>query len=387
MASVTPLLRAHERAGARMTSFAGWRLPVQFASSLEEIDAVRTGAGVFDVSHMTVTDFAGAGARTLLRRLLSNDVDTLRAPGHGRYACLLNEAGGIVDDLIVFRRAGGAAPAFRIVSNAATRARVRGFFAGQAQALRDVEIAPQDDLAMLAVQGPKARELATPVLVERCGVDGAALAALKRFHALDAPGLFATRTGYTGEDGLELCVPGDLAEPIWEGLLAAGVRPCGLAARDVLRLEAGLNLHGTDMDEGTLPGEVGLQWLVDASDPERDFNGRTAVTAPAEALARCRAGLVLVEKGVPRTGFPVRAADGCAGEVTSGTFSPTLGHGVALVRMACSPARLEAALPQAGSVEIRGREVAATLLVPPFVRNGRSALEPGPDAPTGALTN
>ncbi|MEO0422786.1 MAG: glycine cleavage system aminomethyltransferase GcvT [Pseudomonadota bacterium] len=380
MSHLTALASAHERAGARLVTFAGWQLPVQYSSALDEHRAVRNDAGMFDVSHMMITDFAGAGASAWLRALLCSDVAKLDGPGAGRYTCALNTEGGVIDDLIVFRRDDQAGePAYRIVSNAGTRERVTGWFEARLQAWDGPPLTrmQRDDLSMIAVQGPQAVGRIMPVLAATLGsTDIEALSTLPRFHAVEVGETFISRTGYTGEDGVEICLPHAQVEALWDRLQQeAQVAPCGLAARDVLRLEAGLNLHGSDMDETTRPQEVGLRWLLDLDDAQREFVGRVAVdaergAAPARFLRR---GLRLIDKGVPRADCEVLAgadADSASvvGTITSGSFSTSLGHGVALWRMR-SDAREQV---EAGSlfVQIRQRRVRAELAAPPFVRAG-----------------
>jgi aminomethyltransferase len=381
VALTTVLAAAHAAAGARMTTFAGWQLPAQYASSLQEHRAVRTGAGMFDVSHMTITDIAGPGALDALRLLLCSDVTGLRA-GMGRYTCLLTENAGIIDDLIVYRMHGADGGRFyRLISNAGTRAEVRNWLRTQAAAF-DVVLSPQDGFSMLAVQGPEAALRAAPVLAGQLGVDAASLVRQKRFEAVATSDAFVARTGYTGEDGWEVCIEHAKAEALWSALVAAGVVPCGLAARDTLRLEAGMSLYGSDMDLTTRPDEVGLGWLVDMGDPAREFHGRQAMAESPEPQ-RCRVGVVLEVKGVPRAGCEVRIGK-LAGVVTSGSFSPVLERGIALVRMS-SPRR---ALPAAGtpaSVVVRGRSLAARLVRPPFVDTGLSPA--GTPAPADPSTN
>jgi aminomethyltransferase len=365
MALTTALEEAHEHAGAKMTTFAGWRLPVQYHSPLDEHTAVRTHAGMFDVSHMTVTDVSGPQAQDFLRHLLSGDVATL-APCRGRYTCLLAEDGGIIDDVIVYRLSDHEdEPWYRLISNAATRRTVTPWLAHHAARFAAL-LDERSDLAMLAIQGPRTAELAGNILARSAEVDVDRLLSQPRYGALDSPAAFVARTGYTGEDGWEVCLPHARIEALWESLLLAGVAPCGLAARDTLRLEAGMSLYGADMDESTRPDEVGLGWLVDLRDPARDFIGRQALEQ-APAPRRCRAAIVLTDKGIPRAGHDVRVAGEFSGIVTSGSFSPTLRRGIALVRMDVGEDRLPPP-PAPAMVGIRSRQVKAELVRPPFVR-------------------
>lgn len=355
----TPLYECHVAAGAQIVPFGGWDMPLHYGSQLEEHHAVRRHAGVFDVSHMTVVDLQGPGAADYLRRLLANDVARL-AHGQALYSCMLNEQGGVVDDLIVYRRAAGAPAPYRIVVNAATRDKDLAWMAA-ARAGFAVSLQPRDDLVMLAVQGPAARELAAPLLPETLR---AAALALAPFHAAEAPDAFVGRTGYTGEDGWEILLPAAAGPAFWEALRAAGAAPCGLGARDTLRLEAGMSLYGQDLDEEHSPLVSGLGWTVAWEPGERDFIGRGALerqrsAGPGERLA----GLVLAERGVMRRGQRVATAAG-DGEITSGGFAPTMNRSVAL-------ARVPAAADGSCQVDIRGSLRPARLVRPPFVRHGR----------------
>ncbi|MBI1943405.1 MAG: glycine cleavage system aminomethyltransferase GcvT, partial [Betaproteobacteria bacterium] len=288
----TPLFDAHRAAGAKMVEFAGWEMPLHYGSQIEEHHAVRRDSGVFDTSHMLALDVEGDGARAggngacaLLRRALANDVERLRAPGKALYSCMLAEDGGVIDDLIVYRLADER---YRIVLNAATADADLAWL----EALRPqgVALRPRRDLAMLAVQGPRARDRCWAALP---GLR-AASERLERFSSVEANGTFMARTGYTGEDGFELLLPAARAEDAWRRLLAAGVSPCGLGARDTLRLEAGMNLYGQDMDRGVTPLECGLAWTVALAGP-RAFIGREAllIRVPAQRML----GLVLEERG------------------------------------------------------------------------------------------
>lgn len=382
MALMTALAPLHQRAGARTTEFAGWQLPVSFTSTAEEHAAVRGGAGVFDVSHMMVTDVSGEAAGDWLRRLLCGDVATLARPGAGRYSCLLNTAGGIIDDLIVFRSPSGG-ESYRVITNAGTRERVRDWYREHLTA--GVTLRERDDLSMIAVQGPTAPARVRDVLAGWLGAefDVSALGGLRRFHALHGVGeardVFVSRTGYTGEDGVEICLPHAQVGDLWEQLVAAGVVPCGLAVRDVLRLEAGMALHGSDMDETTRPQEAGLGWTVDLRDDHRAFIGRSEVDDAAPPARCVLRGLMLTEKGIPRAGCEVLAAgDGeeelVAGTVTSGTFSLSLELGIAFARLrAQTPIAQSTDAAAPCRVRVRRRVLGARLADTPFVRRGATA--------------
>ena len=359
----TPLVAEHRAAGAKLTEFAGWEMPLHYGSQIEEHHAVRRSAGVFDISHMLALDVEGAGARAFLRHALANNVDRLRQTGKALYSCLLAGDGGILDDLIVYFV---AEDRFRLVLNAATAASDLAWL--EQQRPTGVRLRPRRDLAMLAVQGPHAREKFWTALPEL----RAASASLEKFFGAAAGDSFLARTGYTGEDGFELMLPAARATDAWRRLLAAAVVPCGLGARDTLRLEAGMNLYGQDMDASVTPLECGLAWTVDLTAP-RDFVGKAALAE--RAPARTILGLVLGGRGgVLRTHQNVSGAHG-EGVVTSGTFSPTMQVSIAL-------ARLPAAYRPGDRVEvaIRDKRLGARVVQPPFVRHGKILVSNGEGA-------
>ena len=357
MSKTTILNATHRALGAKMVDFGGWDMPLNYGSQIEEHHAVRRDAGMFDVSHMTVVDLRGDGVRPFLRRLVANSVDKLKVSGKALYTCMLNAEGGVIDDLIVYYL---GEDFFRIVVNAATRDKDLAWIAAQAAAF-GVSISERRDLVMIAVQGPQAR---TRVLALLSPAAAAAAAALGKFAACEGDGLFIARTGYTGEDGFEIMVPETVALTFWNRLREAGVTPAGLGARDTLRLEAGMNLYGQDMDETVTPYEAGLAWTV-ALDAGRDFTGRAVLEAQRTAGApQQMVGLVLDDKGVLRHGQKVLTASG-VGEILSGTFSPTLGKAIAF-------ARIPAGDPGAVRVDIRGRELPVRVVKYPFVRDGRA---------------
>ncbi|MEZ5619516.1 MAG: glycine cleavage system aminomethyltransferase GcvT [Rhodocyclaceae bacterium] len=352
MAKQTPLYKTHVRLGGKLVDFAGWDMPLHYGSQVEEHHQVRRDAGMFDVSHMLAIDLEGAGAHDLLHKLIANNVDKLTEPGRALYSCMLNPQGGVIDDLIVyfFR------PDFyRIVVNAGTADKDLAWISQHASS---VAVKPRRDLAMIAVQGPNARARAWTALPG----SEAASAALKPFHAAWFGDALIARTGYTGEDGFELMVPAERAEATWNALLAAGVKPAGLGARDTLRLEAGMALYGQDMDEQTSPLEAGLAWTVDLAAP-RDFIGKSALAG--RQPEKQTLGLLLTDKGVLRAHQKVFAAQG-EGEITSGTFSPSMSRSIALARL---PAAV--AVGDTVEVEIRDKRLKATVVKPPFVRNGK----------------
>lgn len=353
----TPLYAKHCELNAKLVDFAGWEMPLHYGSQIEEHHAVRRDAGMFDVSHMLVVDLRGEAARPFLRRLLANDVAKLTTTGRALYSCMLHEGGGIIDDLIVYFL---REEWFRLVVNAACADKDLAWIKTQRDAhAPGLQILPRRDLAMIAVQGPKAGEklwTAMPGTRELT-------APLKPFSAVTVGDMFIARTGYTGEDGFEVMLPGRAAPFFWQALLEAGVQPCGLGARDTLRLEAGMNLFGQDMDERTTPFESGLAWTVDLKDTTRDFIGRDALLR----LPRRRqlVGLILLDKGVLRAHQKVHTAHG-EGEITSGGYSPTLGASIALARV---PA--EVAIGDEVSVEVRDKRLNARVVKYPFVRGGQ----------------
>lgn len=358
----TPLYQDHESLGGRLTPFAGWDMPLHYGSQLQEHHAVRRDAGMFDVSHMAVVDLEGAGARDFLRRLLANDVAKLKTSGKALYSCMLNEQGGVLDDLIVYYLRDDW---YRIVVNAGTADKDMAWMQAQCAAF-DARLQRRGDLAMIAVQGPNARAKALPLLP--ADVQGAA-EALKPFSAAENGSWFIGRTGYTGEDGFEVMVPVAQASAFWNALIEAGVAPCGLGARDTLRLEAGMNLYGSDMDETTSPLESGLSWTLAWEPAERDFIGRAALESQREQgeLAKML-GLVLEGKGVLRNHQQVYANGQVVGEITSGGFSPTLERSIAL-------ARVRGDIGANCEVDLRGRKVPARVVKPTFVRNGKAVVE------------
>ena len=342
--------------------FAGWDMPINYGSQIEEHHAVRRHAGMFDVSHMTIVDLTGPRTRDCLRRLLANDVDRLKDAGKALYSCMLNAAGGVIDDLIVYYLRDDC---FRMVVNAATREKDLAWLVEQA-ALFDVTVKERPELAMIAIQGPETRDTVLGVL---SGDKAAVAATLKPFVGAFADDWFIARTGYTGEDGFEIILPGDAAGGFWRRLREAGIGPAGLGARDTLRLEAGMNLYGADMDEAVTPLESGLAWTVAWEPPDRDFIGRAALeTQRREGVPRKLVGLLLEDKGVLRNHQKVIVGNDGTGEITSGSFSPTLQRSIAF-------ARVPQDIGDHCQVEIRGKRLSARVVKPPFVRNGKARIE------------
>jgi aminomethyltransferase len=357
MSQKTPLYNAHLKAGAKIVDFHGWELPLHYGSQLEEHHAVRNHAGMFDVSHMTIVDVFGPGAREFLRHILPSDVDKLSHYGEAFYTCLLNHQAGIIDDLIVYHLDGNN---YRLVVNSATREKDLKWFLEQANEFA-VEVKEQPYLAMIAIQGPDAIALTKKAMTdERKKI----IEGLQRFYGVEADGWFIARTGYTGEDGLEIALPAEEAETLWNLLLAEGVRPCGLGARDTLRLEAGMNLSGNDIDESVNPMESRLSWTIHLEPVGRKFIGREALEMlKKKGVTRKQVGLVLLDRGVLRDGQKVMIENGEEGIITSGGFSPTLQKGIAL-------ARVPVEAKESCQVDMRGKLVAAKIIKLPFVKKG-----------------
>jgi aminomethyltransferase len=351
----TPLYEAHLAANARMVDFGGWEMPINYGSQIEEHHKVRQAAGMFDVSHMTVVDIHGAGVRNFLSYLLANDVAKLKNPGQAFYSCMLNAQGGVLDDLITYFL---DETFFRVVVNAATHDKDMAWISSQASAF-EVVVEERQELAMIAVQGPAARQIVLDLLPSG---DASKAAEMKPFSAGQFGDLFIARTGYTGEDGFEICLPARLANGLWDRLHAARVAPCGLGARDTLRLEAGMNLYGQDMDESVTPFESGLGWTVALKD-ERAFIGRDALLdQKTRGVEHKLVGLVLQDRGVLRPGQRILTEAG-EGVTTSGSFSPTLQRAIAF-------ARVPKDAVQSCRVDIRGKLLDCKIVSPPFARNG-----------------
>lgn len=356
MTQQTILNATHRALGAKMVDFGGWDMPLNYGSQIEEHHWVRRNAGMFDVSHMTVIDLHSPRVREFLRHLLANNVDKLKASGKALYSCMLNERGGVIDDLIVYFR---SEDFFRLVVNAATRDKDLAWIEKQASKF-DVTVKERRELSMIAIQGPNARAKTLGLLTQATREKAEKLG---KFAATEGDGLFIARTGYTGEDGFEIIVPETHALELWNKLIASGVKPAGLGARDTLRLEAGMNLYGQDMDEDITPFEAGLAWTV-ALDTDRDFIGRTALDQQkANGVQRTMVGLMLNDKGVLRHGQRVVTALG-DGEILSGSFSPTLGKSIAF-------ARVPAGTTGTATVDIRGKLVPVRVVQYPFVRDGK----------------
>lgn len=363
----TILFETHQSAGAKLVDFGGWEMPVNYGSQIEEHIATRTHCGIFDVSHMAAVDVTGADAKPFLEKVLANDVNKLKNNGQALYSCLLNHEAGVIDDLIVYR----LDPNYRLVINAATAHTDLEWLNQEAKSFADIKLIPrrsdliqcQNPQGMIAVQGPRALEL----IAKSIPALAAAAQELKVFHARCVDTTFGeimiARTGYTGEDGAELLAPIDQTANIWNKLVEAGAKPAGLGARDTLRLEAGMNLYGQDMNDKTNPLDAGLGWTIDRSS-ERAFNGRSALDKKGQQFVFL--GLILNDKGVLRAHQIVKATDG-EGEITSGTFSPSLQKSIALAKLP-----INTKIGDLVKVVIRDKELNAVVVKPPFVRHGKA---------------
>ncbi len=363
MLKKTVLNAAHRAMNARMVDFGGWDMPVNYGSQIEEHHAVRKDCGMFDVSHMCPVDVVGPDCRPFLSRLVANDVAKLTVSGKALYAAMLNEAGGVIDDLIIYFLTDTR---FRIVVNAGTAEKDLAWMQAKvAEWKLDVTITQRRDgannLGIIAVQGPNARAKVWEVLPQA----KAATEGLKAFFAAEVDQYFIASTGYTGEDGYEIMMPASEAEALWNALHKAGVAPCGLGARDTLRLEAGMNLYGQDMDETVSPLDAGLAWTV-AMKGERDFVGKSALTAAGQRKQFL--GLLLLDKGVLRGHQQIITKQG-NGEITSGSFSPTLQQSIALARLP-----LGVQIGDEVEVDIRGKLLKAKVTKPVFARNGKAVI-------------
>ena len=364
MGNRTPLYDKHLALNAKIVDFGGWDMPLNYGSQLEEHHQVRRDAGMFDVSHMVVSDFKGEKVRDFMKSLVANNVDKLKTPGRALYTCMLTAKGGVIDDLIVYYMNDSW---YRIVSNAGTHDRDMAWMNTAAKEFGGVTMTERPELAMIAVQGPNAKEKVYTALGENLRETAGKL---KPFHSVSIGELMIATTGYTGEEGFEIILPAKAAGFTWQMLMDAGVAPCGLGARDTLRLEAGMNLYGSDMDETTTPFEAGLAWTVALEPKERKFIGREALEKQqAAGVPRQLVGLLLEDKGVLRNHMKVYSPQG-EGEIMSGSFSPTLNQSIALARMPAGVvlgARVE--------VDVRGKRLTARIVKYPFVRNGKSCLE------------
>jgi aminomethyltransferase len=360
MGQRTPLYDLHLALGAKMVDFGGWDMPLHYGSQVEEHHQVRRDCGVFDVSHMTVIDVGGSQAKAWLQHLLANDVERLHSPGRALYSTMLNEQGGIVDDMIVYRLDEG----YRLVVNASTRDQDMAWMQANLDGF-DVQLRERSELAMLAIQGPHARQKIAELVSQS---RGNLIQLLKPFEGLPDGDWFIARTGYTGEDGLEIILPADQAPGFFNDLVGAGISPIGLGARDTLRVEAGMNLYGQDIQQDVSPLASNMTWTIAWEPATRQFIGRKALEAEKAAGVQHKlVGLVLEERGVLRAHQVVRIADVGEGEITSGSFSPTLSKSIAL-------ARVPMATADRAEVEIRGKWYPVRVVKPTFVRHGKTLI-------------
>lgn len=358
MLNKTPLFEAHQESGAKLVDFHGWHMPLHYGSQLHEHTAVRTLAGVFDVSHMVVIDVLGDEALPFLRYVLANDIARLKSEGHALYSCLLNEAGGVIDDLIAYYL---TRQHIRLVVNCGTGAGDFEWLQSQADGF-SVELQLQPTLAILAVQGPEAIHKTLPLLSRPLSHDAAHL---MPFQCAYREGTLVARTGYTGEDGFEIILPARQAIPLWQNLIEKGCQPCGLGARDTLRLEAGFPLYGNEMTTTVSPLVAGLGWTIHWQDASRDFIGKSALTRQKEAgITEKLVGLTLKDKGVLRSNLEVIVEGVGTGIITSGGFSPTLQKGIALARVPMDSGA-------SASVSLRGKFLPVAIGAPRFVRQGQ----------------
>ncbi len=360
MGQRTPLYDLHLALGAKMVDFGGWDMPLHYGSQVEEHHEVRRDCGVFDVSHMTVIDITGVQAKEWLQYLLANDVERLNTPGRALYSAMLNEQGGVVDDMIVYLMPTG----YRLIVNAATRAQDLAWMAVQRQGY-DVQLQERPELALLAIQGPQARHKVAELVSQ---ARGQLIQQLKPFEGQSNGDWFIARTGYTGEDGLEILLPADQAPAFFNDLVGAGISPIGLGARDTLRLEAGMNLYGQDIHLSVSPLCANMAWTIAWEPASRKFVGREALEAEKAGGVQLKlVGLVLEERGVLRAHQVVRIANVGEGEITSGSFSPTLSKSIAW-------ARVPIATADRAEVEIRGKWYPVRVVKPTFVRLGKALI-------------
>ncbi len=362
MGNKTALYATHQAMGGKLVDFGGWDMPLHYGSQIEEHHKVRQAAGMFDVSHMTVVDVTGIDAKAYLQYLLANDVAKLDSLyGKALYSGMLNHEGGVIDDLIVYNLGDW----YRVVVNCSTREKDLDWM-NRVAAKFSVAITERPELAMIAVQGPEAIRIASSLVST---AQAAVIASLKVFQGLPTGDWFIGRTGYTGEDGLEIMLPSEVASSFWQALADAGVAPCGLGARDTLRLEAGMNLYGHEMDESVSPLAANMGWTIAWQPAERDFIGRAVLEAQKAASSTHKlVGLVLRERGVLRA-EQIVTVDGSdeKGVITSGTFSPSLGYSIAL-------ARVPRTIGSHCQVEMRGKQVTVEVVAPNFVRNGKAVI-------------
>jgi aminomethyltransferase len=357
----TPLYQAHCDLNAKVVDFGGWALPVNYGSQIEEHHAVRKDCGIFDVSHMTVSDITGPDTLIFLKKILANDIGKIsHTSGKALYSCLLNEQGGVIDDLIVYFLSDQHC---RLVTNAGTNAKDMAWLNKQAQPF-NLTFEEKPELALIAIQGPNALAKAQQVLPKDLAEKATTLSRFQGgFADEDKQEAFIGRTGYTGEDGYELIVNAELANSFWSACIAAEIQPCGLGARDTLRLEAGMALYGNDLDEQHTPLESGLKWTVSLSD-ERDFIGKEVLLNESKQNF---VGLILKDRGVLRGHQEIYQGDELIGEITSGTFSPSLEQSIGLARI-----NTTLNVGDEVTIAVRNKRLKAVIAKYPFIKNGQA---------------
>jgi len=349
----TTLHESHIELGAKMVNFSNWEMPISYTSLIEEHNAVRNTAGIFDVSHMAVFDFMGGDQIAFFEKIFANDIKKISLENKAIYGALLNEEGGILDDLIIYH----ANSKFRLVSNCSTREQNRDWYKKHAVEF-GVEVIERSDIGILAIQGPDALNKILAISEIDHQVNN-----LQSFGCIfDGEKLFA-RTGYTGEDGLELIVPNSDIKSLWNKALELDCTPIGLGARDTLRLEAGLNLYGNDMTVDNHPYESNLGWTIDMNDENRQFIGKDALLSINQSESKKIVGIILRDKGVLRTGYEITHGQG-NGIVLSGSYSPTLQSSIGL-------ARVDRGYQENGKVMIRNKELNIDFVSPRFLRQGK----------------
>lgn len=357
MGQRTALYDLHQALGARMVEIDGWEMPLHYGSQVDDHLQVRQDCGLFDTSHMTIIDVCGADAREYLQHLLANDVARLHSNGEALYSAMLNEQGGVIDDLLVYWTYFG----YRLVSSTADYEKSLHWMQRQAEGLH-VCLRLRDDLSILSIQGPRARSRIAEQLSSH---HTELIHSLAPFQGRFEGDWFIARTQYTGEDGLEIMLPAEDAVPLFNDLVGAGISPVGLGALETLRLEAGVNQYGQEIHERVTPLEANMDWSIAWLPSSRNFIGREALEAQRQqGPARKLVGLVLEERGQLRANQVVRICDDSQGKVTSGGFSPTLERPIAL-------ARVPVETGDRAEVEIRGKWLPVRVVKPAFVRQGK----------------
>ena len=349
----TPLNKSHIELGAKMVNFSNWEMPISYSSLIEEHNAVRNTVGIFDVSHMSVFDFDGDNQVAFFEKIFANDIKKIYKDNKAIYGALLNEEGGILDDLIIYH----ANNKFRLVSNCSTREQNRQWFEKHAVEF-GVKVLERSDMGILAIQGPDALNK----ILEIKEIDNQ-VNTLQSFGCMFEGDKLYARTGYTGEDGLELIVPTKDINHLWDQALELGCTPIGLGARDTLRLEAGLNLYGNDMTINNHPYESNMGWTIDMSDENREFIGKDAILSIDQSKSQKIVGIILQDKGILRSGYEITHEQG-KGVVLSGSYSPTLQSSIGL-------ARVDQGYKENGKVMIRNKLLNIDFVSPRFLGQGK----------------